>query len=290
MIDADIATRHGLPTVQVIGPDARMLPDVGPEFAGLTVEETRAKLIERLERDGLVTSIEDVQQNLPIAERGGAPVEQLPMEQWFVRVNKPFTLRQDTLRDPKAPLWKKLIGLDRGWKKGDQVTLKQLMRFAVESGQTRIVPESFTKIYFNWIDNLRDWCISRQIWFGHRVPVWYRSTSPQPSPSKGEGVEMVVSDVSPGEGWEQDPDTLDTWFSSGSWTFSALGWPPYAEASGGKPDEDAWAKHRAYHPTSVLETGKDILFFWIARMVLMSTYALGEVPFKDAYLHGPRAR
>ncbi len=286
MIDADIATRHGLPTVQVIGPDARMLPDVGPEFAGLTVEETRAKLIERLERDGLVTSIEDVQQNLPIAERGGAPVEQLPMEQWFVRVNKPFTLRQDTLRDPKAPLWKKLIGLDRGWKKGDQVTLKQLMRFAVESGQTRIVPESFTKIYFNWIDNLRDWCISRQIWFGHRVPVWYRSTSPQPSPSKGEGVEMVVSDVSPGEGWEQDPDTLDTWFSSGSWTFSALGWPPYAEASGGKPDEDAWAKHRAYHPTSVLETGKDILFFWIARMVLMSTYALGEVPFKDAYLHG----
>lgn len=97
---------------------------------------------------------------------------------------------------------------------------------------------------------------------------------------------MVVSDVSPGEGWEQDPDTLDTWFSSGSWTFSALGWPPYAEASGGKPDEDAWAKHRAYHPTSVLETGKDILFFWIARMVLMSTYALGEVPFKDAYLHG----
>lgn len=264
MIDADIATRHGLPTVQVIGPDARMPPDVGPEFAGLTVEETRAKLIERLERDGLVISIEDVQQNLPIAERGGAPVEQLPMEQWFVRVNKPFTLRQDTLRDPKAPFWKKLIGFDRGWKKGDQVTLKQLMRFAVESGQTNIVPESFTKIYFNWIDNLRDWCISRQIWFGHRIPVWYK------------GGESVVSDVSPGEGWEQDPDTLDTWFSSGSWTFSALGWP----------DETEWSKHRAYHPTSVLETGKDILFFWIARMVLMSTYALGEVPFKDAYLHG----
>ncbi len=264
MIDADIATRHGLPTVQVIGPDARMLADAGPDFAGLTVEETRAKVIEQLERDGLIKSIEDVQQNLPIAERGGAPVEQLPMEQWFVRVNKPFTLRQDTLRDPKAPFWKKLIGFDRGWKKGDQVTLKQLMRYAVESGQTNIVPESFTKIYFNWIDNLRDWCISRQIWFGHRVPVWYK------------GGESVVSDVSPGEGWEQDPDTLDTWFSSGSWTFSALGWP----------DEDEWAKHRAFHPTSVLETGKDILFFWIARMVLMSTYALGEVPFKDAYLHG----
>ncbi len=264
MIDADIATRHGLPTVQVIGPDARMLPDAGADFAGLTAEETRAKVIEQLERDGLIKSIEDVQQNLPIAERGGASVEQLPMEQWFVRVNKPFMLRQDTLRDPKAPFWKKLIGFDRGWKKGDQVTLKQLMRFAVESGQTNIVPESFTKIYFNWIDNLRDWCISRQIWFGHRIPVWYK------------GGESVVSDVSPGEGWEQDPDTLDTWFSSGSWTFSALGWP----------DETEWSKHRAYHPTSVLETGKDILFFWIARMVLMSTYALGEVPFKDAYLHG----
>lgn len=282
MIDAEIAERHNLPTVPVIGKDGRMLSDAGVDFVGLTVEETRAKILAQLERDGLLTSVEDVSQNLPVAERGGAPVEQLPMEQWFVRVNKPFILRQDTLRGAHVSLWQKLIGRNSGWKKGDQVTLKQLMRSAVESEQTRIVPESFTKIYFNWIDNLRDWCISRQIWFGHRVPVWYKVSQSvnRKAQSQNEvvahGDALVVSDVSPGEGWEQDPDTLDTWFSSGAWTFSALGWP----------DETEWAKHRAYHPTSVLETGKDIIFFWVARMVLMSAYAIGEVPFKDAYLHG----
>lgn len=264
MIDADIAQRHGLPTIPVIGKDAKMLPECGPEFAGLGIQETRDKVEKMLSEAGLLKSVEEVQQALPVAERGGAAVEQLPMEQWFVRVNKPFTLRQDTLRKASDSFLGKLLGQGSGWKKGDQVTLKQLMMTAVESGQTRIIPEQFEKIYFHWINNLRDWCISRQIWFGHRIPVWYKDG------------QQVVSDVSPGEGWEQDPDTLDTWFSSGSWTFSALGWP----------NEEEWSKHRAYHPTSVLETGKDILFFWIARMVLMSTYALGEVPFKDAYLHG----
>jgi valyl-tRNA synthetase len=249
MIDAEIAERHKLKTIPVIDKDARMLPEVGPEFAGLTVDETRIKVEKMLGDAGLLISVEEVPQALPIAERGGAPVEQLPMLQWFVRVNKPFALRQDTLGDLK---------------KGQQVTLKQLMQATVRTEQTRIVPESFEKIYFHWIDNLRDWCISRQIWFGHRIPVWYL------------GEEMRVSDVSPGAGWEQDPDTLDTWFSSGMWTFSALGWP----------DEKEWQSLRMFHPTSVLETGKDILFFWIARMILMSTYVLGEVPFKDAYLHG----
>ncbi len=264
MIDADIAQRHNLKTVPVIGKDAKMLPECGPEFAGLSIEETRVKVEKMLDEAGLLKSVEEVQQALPIAERGGAAVEQLPMEQWFVRVNKPFTLRQDTLRKTSNSFFGKLFGSGTGWKKGEQVTLKQLMMTAVESGETRIIPEQFEKIYFHWINNLRDWCISRQIWFGHRIPVWYKDG------------QQVVSDVSPGEGWEQDPDTLDTWFSSGSWTFSALGWP----------NEEEWQKHRQYHPTSVLETGKDILFFWIARMVLMSSYALGEVPFKDAYLHG----
>ncbi len=249
MIDADIAVRHELKTVPVIGKDAHMLAECGPDFAGLSIEETRAKVEKMLSEQGLLKSVEEVDQALPIAERGGAAVEQLPMEQWFVRVNKPFALRQDTIGK---------------WKKGEQVTLKQLMMAAVVSGKTRIIPEQFEKIYFHWINNLRDWCISRQIWFGHRIPIWYR------------GTDMKVSDVSPGPEWEQDPDTLDTWFSSGSWTFSALGWP----------DQKTWEANRAYHPTAVLETGKDILFFWIARMVLMSTYALGEVPFKDAYLHG----
>ncbi|MEO5927832.1 MAG: valine--tRNA ligase [Patescibacteria group bacterium] len=250
MIDADMAVRHSLETVPVIGKDARLIEGVvGSGFGGLTITEAREKIQILLEDGGLLKSVTDVQQHLPVAERGGAPVEQLPMKQWFVRVNKSFVLRQDTLNK---------------WKKGESATLKELMIEAVKSGETKIVPERFDKTYFHWIENLRDWCISRQIWFGHRILVWYK------------GEETKVSDVSPGEGWEQDPDTLDTWFSAGMWTFSTLGWP----------DEKEFKKHRKFHPTAVLETGYDILFFWVARMILMSTYALGEVPFKDVYLHG----
>jgi valyl-tRNA synthetase len=247
MIDAEIAERHVLPTVIVIGKDAKMLPEAGADFAGLTVVEARKKVEKTLESAGLLIKVEDTAQNLPVAERGGAPVEQIPMRQWFIRVNKPFALRQNTLGK---------------WKKGESATLKELMTEAVASGQTKIVPERFDKTYFNWINNLHDWCISRQIWFGHQVPVWY----------KGDEIKMSVE--SPGAGWERDPDTLDTWFSSGTWTFSTLGWP-------GKTND-----LKTYHPTSVLETGYDILFFWVARMILMSAYALGEVPFKNVYLHG----
>lgn len=249
MIDADIAVRHGLKTIPVIGKDARLLPEVGPDFVGLSIIEARKKVEEYLSAAGVLISVEEIAQNLPVAERGGAAVEQLPMKQWFIRVNKLFALRNDTLGK---------------WKKGDKVCLKELMIAAVESGETKIVPERFDKTYFHWINNLRDWCISRQIWFGHRIPVWYL------------GEQMQVSETSLGEGWVQDPDTLDTWFSSGMWSFSALGWP----------NKKLWEEHRDYHPNAVLETGYDILFFWVARMILMSTYALGEVPFKDVYLHG----
>ncbi|MFA5935940.1 MAG: valine--tRNA ligase [Patescibacteria group bacterium] len=249
-IDADMASRHGLPTIQVIDEHARLIEsEVGEGFGGLTIEEARKKIQSTLESDGLLKSVEEIQMNLPVAERGGAAVEQLPMKQWFVRVNKPFALRQDTLGK---------------WKKGEKATLKELMIHAVESKQTTIVPDRFDKTYFHWINNLRDWCISRQIWFGHRIPVWYKED------------EVMVMEKSPGTEWEQDPDTLDTWFSSGLWTFSTLGWP----------DAKEWRENRDYHPTAVLETGYDILFFWVARMILMSTYAIGEVPFKDVYLHG----
>jgi valyl-tRNA synthetase len=279
MIDADIAVRHDLPTVQVIGKDGRMTGDAGQKFSGLTVVEAREKVEKMLSDAGLLKSVEDVPQNLPVAERGGAPVEQLPMRQWFIRVNKKFKVRQDTLCEPPSA---EAPG-GRGWKKGDEATLKELMIHAVESGQTKIVPERFDKTYFNWINNLRDWCISRQIWFGHQIPVWYKTKVAESHPSlirEGTGedlqVEMAVSDTSPGKGWERDPDTLDTWFSSGLWTFSTLGWP----------DKKKFESMRAYHPTAVLETGYDILFFWVARMILMSAYGLGEVPFKDVYLHG----
>ncbi|MDQ5976969.1 MAG: valyl-tRNA synthetase, partial [Patescibacteria group bacterium] len=144
------------------------------------------------------------------------------------------------------------------------VTLKKLMQDAVTSGNVNILPERFSKTYFHWIDNLRDWCISRQIWFGHQVPVWYR------------GDETFCGiDAPDGTGWEQDPDTLDTWFSSGLWTFSTLGWP-----------DTKTADFQAYHPTTLLETGYDILFFWVARMILMSEYFLGVHPFETVYLHG----
>lgn len=253
--DFDIAERHDLDKEQIIGYDGKMLPIAG-EFAGLTIKEARKGVVKKLEEKGLLVKIEDnYTHNVATNSRGGGVIEPQIKEQWFVAVNKEF---------------------ERG---GKTVTLKQLMQQAVRSGAVSIVPERFEKTYFHWIDNLRDWCISRQIWYGHRIPVWYcvgeeacTLACKQPIVS----IEDVTACPHCGStNLKQDPDTLDTWFSSGLWTFSTLGWP----------HEDA-KDLQTYHPTSVLETGHDLIFFWVARMILMSQYLVNEVPFKAVYMHG----
>lgn len=263
-VDFDLAKKYGFDVLKIIDEDGNLTQAAG-SFAGKNASAAREEIVEVLRKKGLVDHIdENYVHNLSVCYRCGEAIEPMPKLQWFIDVNKPFSFRAST----HAPI--------SGLANGQMVTLKELMQHVVRTGQIRIIPDRFEKTYFHWIDNLRDWNISRQIWYGHRVPVWYKTNRP-PSQGGQQGVadEMYVGSEPPkDDGWEQDPDTLDTWFSSGLWTISTLGWPDHTDDL------------RIFHPTSVLETGYDILFFWVARMILMTTYAVGEVPFKDVYLHG----
>ena len=250
-VDFEIAERRGLDIEQIIDFNGKLLPIAG-EFEGLHIKKAREHIVEKLDRKGLLVKVDDAYvHNLARAERTDEPIEPQIMKQWFVDVEKEFTLPHSTIE---------------GIPTGSKTTLKLLMRHVVESGQITILPERFEKNYYHWIDKLRPWCISRQIWYGHRIPVWYR------------GEDVRIGEPPEGnweqDGWKQDEDTLDTWFSSGLWTFSTLGWPEQTE------------DFKTYHPTSVLETGYDILFFWVARMILMSGFNIGSVPFHTVYLHG----
>ena len=242
--DWEIAERHGLPIKQIINEYGKIA--VGMEGVKDTkVEVARAKVVEWLREQNLLIEEKDIEQSVGTAERTGAVIEPLPKMQWWIDVSKP-------IKDGKS--------------------LKEIMIEVVKDKQIEILPERFEKTYFHWIENLRDWNISRQIWYGHRIPAWYKDG------------EIKISMSSPGEGWVQDEDTLDTWFSSGLWTFSTLLDPE-------KYDEDlkSWLKNSRdgiYHPTTLLETGYDIIFFWVARMILMTTYLVDEIPFKTVYLHG----
>ncbi len=267
LIDADIAQRHDLPMVQIINEYGRMTESAGPLVAGKKTKEAREIIAAWLKERNLLEKEETIDLNISIAERSGGVIEPLPKLQWFVNVNAKFKIQNS-----------KLLHIPSG----EETTLKDIMRQAVASGQINIMPDRFEKIYFHWIDNLRDWNISRQLWYGHRIPVWrHKSAKCKAQSAKLENNNLIVS-IEPlthcpqcNDIVEQDPDTLDTWFSSALWTFSTLGWP----------DENA-KDLKLYHPTSFMNPGYEILFFWVARMVLMSGFLLGEIPFKTVYLHG----
>ncbi len=234
--DYEIGQRHGLEIVNVLNPDATMNDHAGP-YAGLDRFECRKRLWADLQAAGLTIKTEAYTMQVPRSQRGGEIVEPMISTQWFVKM-KP-------LADPALE--------------------------AVRRGDIRIVPERFTKVYYNWLENIRDWCISRQLWWGHRIPAWYCEACGEMTVAIDDPSACVHCGSSR---LEQDPDVLDTWFSSGLWPFSTLGWPE---------DTDDL---RTYYPTSVMETGYDILFFWVARMIMSGLEFTGRVPFHTVYLHG----
>ncbi|MDX1535511.1 MAG: valine--tRNA ligase [Candidatus Spechtbacterales bacterium] len=245
-IDWEIADRHDLPRPQVINEYAKMM--VEGRLSGKKVLAAREEIVGWLKEENLLESEEEVEQNVSTSERTGAIVEPLPKLQWWVDVDKKFKIPHSEIP---------------GIESGSETSLKEIMRRSVESGAVKMPQERFRKIYSHWIDNLRDWCISRQIWFGHRIPIWYRD-------------DEIYCDVTPpeGDGWHQEEDVLDTWFSSALWTFSTLGWP--------EETEDL----KVFHPTSFMSPAYEILQLWISRMILMSGFHLGQVPFKTVMIHG----
>jgi valyl-tRNA synthetase len=226
--DFEIGRRHGLPELTVIGEDGRMTADAGERFAGLTVREAQEAVVAALEAEGRIVRTEEYPHVVPFSHRSGERIEPLISLQWFMRM--------DELAQPAID--------------------------AVKDGRVTIHPERWARVYVNWMEAIRPWCISRQLWWGHRLPVWYRDE------------ETYVGIAPPqGDGWEQDPDVLDTWFSSALWPFATLGWPQQTP------------ELKAFYPTDVLSTARDILFLWVARMIMMGLEFAGDVPFDDVYIH-----
>jgi valyl-tRNA synthetase len=226
--DFDIGRRHGLPEISVIGEDGRTTAAAGERFAGLTVTEAQQAVLAALQAEGRLVRSEEYPHVVPFSHRSGERIEPLISLQWFMRM--------DELAQPAID--------------------------AVKDGRVRIHPERWARVYLDWMESIRPWCVSRQLWWGHRLPVWYR------------GEETYVGATPPeGDGWEQDPDVLDTWFSSALWPFATLGWPQQTP------------ELKAFYPTDVLSTARDILFLWVARMIMMGLEFAGDVPFDDVYIH-----
>jgi valyl-tRNA synthetase len=225
--DFEIGRRHGLAQPQVIGEDGRMTAEAPDRFAGLTVADAQTAVVRELEEQGLIARTQPYEHTVPFSHRSGERIEPLISLQWFMGM--------DELARPAIE--------------------------AVTSGRVRFHPENHTRVYLDWMENIRPWCISRQLWWGHRLPVWYR------------GQETYVGTEAPrGEGWVQDPDVLDTWFSSALWPFATLGWP------------DQTPTLKAFYPTDTLVTGRDIIFLWVARMIMMGLEFTGREPFSDVHI------
>lgn len=236
--DYQMGLNHNLPRINIMTPDGK-INENGGKFAGLTMEEARHAVVKELQSLGLVEKIEPHVNRVGVSYRSKATIEPYMSKQWFIRMS----------------------------------SFGEKMHAAVKEGKTKLIPQNWENTYFHWSDNIRDWCISRQLWWGHRIPIWYNKQNPsQMICFDGEGLPKEVQDHP--DDWQQDEDVLDTWFSSGLWPFSTLGWP------------DKTPDLAQFYPNAVLVTGHDILFFWVARMIMMGEYAMEKVPFPETFLHG----
>ncbi len=226
--DFDIGRRHGLQQLSVIGEDGRITDQAPERFVGMTIGEAQEAVVAELREQGLIARSEPYTHTVPFSHRSGERIEPLVSLQWFMAM--------DELARPAIEV--------------------------VTSGRVRFYPERWSRVYLDWMENIRPWCISRQLWWGHRIPVWYR----------GDETYVGLSEP-PGDGWTRDPDVLDTWFSSALWPFATLGWP------------EQTPELRAFYPTDVLVTARDIIFLWVARMIMMGLEFTGEIPFDDVHIH-----
>ena len=236
--DYQMGLTHDLPFVNIMTPDGK-INENGAEFVGMSMAEARDAVVKAMKGLGLLEKIEPHVNRVGVSYRSKATIEPYMSKQWFVKIGG----------------------------------FADDLRAAVKQGHVKLIPKHWENTYTHWIDNLRDWCISRQLWWGHRIPIWYKKENPEEMICyEGEGLPPEVA-ADP-EAWEQDEDVLDTWFSSSLWPFSNLGWP------------DKTPELNAFYPNSVLVTGHDILFFWVARMIFMGDHFMEKVPFPESFLHG----
>ncbi|NRA29936.1 MAG: valine--tRNA ligase [Parvularculaceae bacterium] len=243
--DFEVAKRHNIPLIELMGNEAQMVStaenNVPERFHNMDRFEARKKVVEEIEAAGLLRGIEDKVIMQPFGDRSGVVIEPMLTDQWYV----------------------------------DAMTLAGPAIEAVRSGQTKFVPENWSKTYYNWMENIEPWCISRQLWWGHRIPVWYGPDGHPFCAEDEQDAHRLATEHYDGEAVEltQDPDVLDTWFSSALWPFSTMGWP------------DETQELEDFYPTAVLSTAFDIIFFWVARMMMMAMHFRKEIPFETVYIH-----